>query len=191
MDKKKSDQEGIGKHSIVSETSTEDSKNTGSDTHEPMGEVFEQNDTSKNYYMSKRLSTTSFVISMISILVIGLIFLLGLNFYLNKDNHTINLNNWATLTSAPVSFDLNIDSPDDESLVFDKSLLVSGKTSANTPILISSDSSDWAIQSDSSGNFSQTITLIAGLNRLTITAYDSNGNSKVIQRTVYYSENKI
>jgi hypothetical protein len=95
------------------------------------------------------------------------------------------------VTSAPVSITLEVSSPDEDTLSFEPSVLISGKTVANSPVLISSKSSDLVVTSKSDGSFSTLMDLSEGTNNIQITTFDKNGEKKDINRAVYYSKEKI
>lgn len=92
---------------------------------------------------------------------------------------------------APVSFDLELSSPDNQIISFQSSVIVSGTTSPNTPLIISNDSGDFEIDSDTQGLFSKAVSLGSGLNHITITAFDPSGNKKEITREVYFSKEQL
>lgn len=142
--------------------------------------------------MNKVLSTKIFIVAQALILVLGLIFLGGLYFILNSEQYNKTpLQNYRPVTREPVSFNLEITNPDDEILVFDKSLIVSGRTSSKATIIISNLDQNMGLQADSNGEFSKVVDLTNGENEIEIAAFDENGNTKSFSRTIFYSEEKI
>lgn len=141
--------------------------------------------------MGKKLSLQTFIISVILILIFGLVFIFGLNYLINKDTKKPNWQLNLPVTTEPISFNLEITNPDDSILSFDKNLLLSGKTSPEATIIVSSEDGDQGLEPDSKGEFNQIIKLKSGLNTITVTAFDSLGNQKQDKRTVFYSEEKI
>lgn len=138
------------------------------------------------------MSTKVFVISHLTILILSLVFLGGLYFVLNSDEiFSSSLKNYLPVTKKPVSLYLNLNSPDDEVLVFDKSLLVSGTTTPKSVVIISLEKSDAGTEANNKGDFSKIIELSEGLNLITVTSFDSEGNSKQVSRTIFYLEEKI
>lgn len=131
------------------------------------------------------------ILTALSVIVLGLIGYTGYHFITASQNRPLALTSLGTITHEPVSFDLEVDNPDDELLVYDSSLLVSGKTSPNASVIISDGDQDLALSASSTGDFSQVVTLSTGLNRILINAFDDQGNTKQVARTVYYSEEKI
>lgn len=111
---------------------------------------------------------------------------------LNQDKfQTAPLINYRPVSSKPISFSLEINNPDDNLLSFDKSLIISGKTSPKATVIIWSDDLDTGFSVNPDGSFSKVVTLDPGLNILNITSFDSVGNSKSISKTVFYSEEKL
>ena len=101
------------------------------------------------------------------------------------------MTNLAPVTKAPVSFDLEVSGPEDEILVFDKSVLVSGTTSPNAQVIVTNGSNSKEVDADSQGEFSQLTALTPGLNYIFVSAFDDQGSTKQLERTVYYSEEKL
>ena len=134
-------------------------------------------------------SKAPLILVIIVALVVAGFFLLK-NVHLNQSTSAV-LKSFDPITHQPVSFDLQVTNPDDQSLLFDKSLLVSGKTSSKAKIIISDDGDDTEVDADQDGNFSQSITLDSGLNHLVIAAFADNGDSKQVVRTIYYSQDQL
>lgn len=141
------------------------------------------------------LSFTAFLASHLLIFLIAL-GVLGWVYYMLYD---INLplggksitETYKPVTSAPISFNLDLNNPEDNALVFDKTIVVSGKTSPNSTVIISVNETESATESNSRGDFSKVLVLVPGLNRVTVDAFDSQGNTKQVQRLVYFSEEKL
>lgn len=112
----------------------------------------------------------------------GVSFLLG-----NRKNDSYQ----KPLTSTPSSFILELSNPEDNSLVFDNSVIVSGTASPNSYILISSNDYDYGLEVGTNGQFSQVFSLIPGLNIIKVAIFDESGNSKSLMKNVYYSTEKI
>lgn len=140
--------------------------------------------------MNRKLSIPAFIFSMLGILLVSLGGLLLLYKILNpqmKTNYMLGL----PVTREPVSLILNLHSPDDDWLVFMPELLVSGKTLPKTMVLISLPQKDLMIEANILGDFSSTVTLNPGVSQISVAAFDNLGNSKIENRTVYYSLEKI
>lgn len=141
--------------------------------------------------MFRKISTTSFVFSMLVILILGFAFLIVLHFYVNPKQIPVTFQDYQPVTSLLVSLTLDLSNPDDNLLVFDSSVLVSGKTVPGTLVLITANDQNQLLTASSDGYFSQTVKLQSATNQLSISAFDSLGNYKSEQRTIYYSEEKL
>lgn len=142
--------------------------------------------------LKKKLSSKQFILSHLLILIIGLICLGTLYFILNiqyKSSSNPFFN--GPVTSKPKSFTLTLDQPADESLSFNPSILVSGKTSPHLDVLISTDDNDQVIEAKSDGTFSLTLTLNEGVNNIKIVAFDQTGDVRETSKLVYYSKEKL
>lgn len=95
------------------------------------------------------------------------------------------------MTSPPKSLRLSLDQPDDDSLTFQSATVVSGKTAPLLDVLISTDTQDLVIRSKPDGSFSTVLNLDEGVNNITVAIFDSTGDSRVAERTVYFSKEKL
>lgn len=109
-----------------------------------------------------------------------------LSFQIFPQKEQSSLISSAPVTSEPISLSLNLSSPDNNLLVFDSDILVSGKTSSQATLILSLDEDDFAMEVDTSGNFSSTLKLKNGVNHLIVTVFDHQGNSKSESRTIYF-----
>lgn len=144
--------------------------------------------------MNKKLSTKTFVITSLLILIFGLSYLAGLYYILDiqYQRHGSSYSpSGGPITSAPATLKLEIDQPDDDQLVFSDFLIVSGKTAPNLEVLISGNNYDEVIKAKADGTFSTIFTLTGGVNRLGITVFDATGDQKKVFKTIYYSKEKI
>ena len=141
--------------------------------------------------MNKTLSQRFFIISMCLIFSISLGYLVTIYFILNPQTPKENLITSLPVTKEPVSLSLTVSSPNDNSLVFNENILISGKASSGSVVILSSEDDDVVITSSKDGNFSLTYKLSPGTNDFTIGAFDATGNNKKEERTVYYSKDKI
>ena len=142
--------------------------------------------------LNQKLSAKQFIISHFLILFAGLVFLGGLYYILNIQYQKPQrpfLN--GPVTSLPKSLRLDLDQPDDNSLTFKSSIVVSGKAASLVDVLISKDTSDLVIQSKPDGSFSTVLNLDEGVNNITVTIFDTTGDSRFAERTVYYSKEII
>lgn len=86
---------------------------------------------------------------------------------------------------------LNIISPEDNLLVFDSSLNITGNTINNSQIVISTSTENFTGQSNQDGQFNIPIKLEAGLNIVKISSIDSEGNQLDTEINITYSTAKI
>lgn len=142
--------------------------------------------------LGRKLSTKQFILSQIVILAVTLLFLGGLYYLLNiQYQKPKNLFTNGPLTTAPKSLRLSLDQPDDDTLTFQSSIIVSGKTAPSSDVLISTETQDLVIKSKTDGSFSTVLKLDEGVNRILVAVFDATGDSRSTERTVYYSKEKI
>lgn len=98
---------------------------------------------------------------------------------------------YGPVTTAPKSLRLDLDQPDEDTLSFSSSIIVSGTTGPKKDVLISTDTNDFVILSKSDGSFSTVLNLDEDINRITVVVFDTTGDSRIAKRTVYYSKEKI
>lgn len=142
--------------------------------------------------LSIKLSTKYFILSHLLILVICLIFLGSLHYMVNiqyQQPKNVFLN--GPVTTLSKSLRLDLDQPDQDVLIFTPSIIVSGKTGPNKEVLISTDTADLVIKSKLDGSFSTVLNLDEGVNRITAIVFDSTGDFRSVERTVYFSKDKI
>lgn len=143
-----------------------------------------------NMKLSQKLSPKIFWLSQAAILFLGLTFLGTLYYLLYTPGQEVSLQA-GPVTSYPRTLRIDLDQPDDNVLTFSSSLLVSGSTLADLPVLISSESQDSVVLAGENGSFSTVIKLSEGVNNLTVVVFDPAGETKQLERTVYYSKEKI
>lgn len=143
-------------------------------------------------FLFKKIPPKYFLLSQFALLFFGLLFLFYINYIINIQYKVSDKPfSQGPLTSAPKSFILTLDQPADNSLVFEDSLLISGKSGPNMEILIYSDTQDLVIKSKVDGTFSQSLSLSEGVNNIKVVAFDKEGNSREEKRTLYYSEERL
>lgn len=121
----------------------------------------------------------------------GITLIIGVYAVVNFHKPTQNYSVSGPVTSAPASLTLELDSPDDDLLVFDSDLRLSGKTLPNLRVLITSGAKNQIVQSETDGNFTSDFELGNGVNEITVTVFDESGEERSLQRTIYYSKEKI
>ncbi len=95
------------------------------------------------------------------------------------------------VTTLPKSLRLDLDQPDQDSLSNSESIIVSGKTGPGKEVLISTNTEDLVIKSKVDGSFSTLLNLDEGVNKITAVVFDTTGDSRSTERTVYYSKEKL
>jgi hypothetical protein len=128
---------------------------------------------------------------LFTLLTLGVIGFLGYRFVLAGASQGLKWTNISPVTQQPVSIELNISSPDDGTVVYDKNLLVSGKTAPKALLIVSDNVDDLAVNADANGDFQANLILDSGFNHLVIQAFDSQGVAKQMVRDIYYSEDKL
>ncbi|MBI2338535.1 hypothetical protein HYU95_05125 [Candidatus Daviesbacteria bacterium] len=142
--------------------------------------------------LGKKLSLKQFILSLTLIFITGLGFIAGLYYLLNLEyQKQQDPFSKGPVTTLPKSLRLDLDQPADDTLTFQPSVVVSGQTSPEIYVLISTDTSDTVIQSKSNGSFSTVLNLEEGVNRIKTVVFDPTGDSRFIERTVYYSKEKL
>lgn len=118
----------------------------------------------------------------------------GLAFYLYQATKTISPSNTKTVSPSSPSptpkstIFLSLDRPKDEEVVDTKTITISGKTTSDATIVISTPSDDQVISpAAKNGDFSSTVTIGDGENLITVTAIAVNGEEVKILRTVTFS----
>jgi hypothetical protein len=86
---------------------------------------------------------------------------------------------------------LSITSPQDNSLLDQEEIEITGKTSPSANIVILFEEGEEIIQADGQGEFKKTITLSGGANEITITAVDQDGNEASKVLNLVYSTAQI
>lgn len=145
-----------------------------------------------NMKLGRKLSGKHFIFANIIILFTGLVFLGVLYYILNiQYERPKNLLSNGPVTLSPKSFLLSLEQPEDDSLIFTDSIDVSGKTAPSKEVLVYTETRDMVIESKPDGSFSGSLDLDEGENRITVAVFDSTGESRSLERTVYYSKEKI
>lgn len=142
----------------------------------------------KKSFFDHQLSFKQFIISQLLILIIGSLIIGALGYLLKEER--VDWKDRGPVTRKPISFNLELNNPEDESLVFEKSLVVSGKTSPKATVLISAQSTI-GLEANGKGEFYKVVDLSPGVNVITVEAFDQDGSQKTAKRVVYFSEEKI
>ena len=86
---------------------------------------------------------------------------------------------------------MDLTQPDDDNLVFQSSILVSGKTTPQSEVLIFTEFQNLIVKSKNDGSFSVTLDLMEGENKITAVVFDQIGDSRSAEKTVFYSKEQI
>jgi hypothetical protein len=129
----------------------------------------------------------SFIMVLIGLLVAGAAF------YFYQSTKVVPASK-TTLTVSPTptpasksNIFITISEPTDETVVGNKTLQISGKTTADATVVVITDSDQQIVQPSTLGNFSTTIILGNGENIIQIEAISPDGGAAFAQRTITYS----
>ncbi len=137
------------------------------------------------------MKTERVVLSFIAVLI-GLV-VAGGAFYIYQSTKSIPSYKIPTITLQKTTptpqpgILLTIDQPADESVVSDKTITISGKTVPDATIIVNTGTDDEVVNPSGQGNYSVTLTLDSGENKIVVTAIDSSGNETTKTITVTYS----
>lgn len=136
------------------------------------------------FYQSKKLIVAAIFI-VVSLTTTGLIL------SQTQKPEPITTTDTQAFTPSPTPLTLSIESPKDETLVTDGTIVIKGETSPNTTVTFFTDTADDSVESDVNGNFQGSLPLENGINTLTITAYSESGEEKSITLDVVYDAENI
>lgn len=105
----------------------------------------------------------------------------------NESQPIVNEN----LQNEEEKMSLSITSPQDNSLLDQEEIEITGKTSPLANIVILFEEGEKIIQTDEQGDFKETIELSGGANEITITAVDQDGNEASKVLNLVYSTAQI
>ncbi len=147
----------------------------------------------ENNILSKKLSSKTFILTQLILVILGLGFIFFIYYKINIEYQPIRSRSLGNgpITTAPSSLTLDLSSPDEDLLTYQSSLIVSGATQPNIPVLISTGTQNAVVQSKIDGSFSTVINLTEGENKIKIAVFSSTGDQRVILKSVYYSKERI
>lgn len=137
--------------------------------------------------MKKERVVLAFIAAIIGLLVAGVAF------YIYQSSKTIHVPNPTTSPSVKNPAEkiqnviLNLTSPQDESVINNKVVQVSGNTKPDATIIVLTELDQKVVTPSSEGDFSTTVNIDSGENIIEITAIAPNGEEKTIKRTVTFS----
>jgi hypothetical protein len=123
-------------------------------------------------------------------IILGLVVAFGvyrINSTLSGKNRGAGIVTPTPKSSTPGEFKIVLDKPSDNDVITNDSVLVSGLTRPLSWITVSGEDSDYIVQSDTSGVFSQDVELTPGVNQIKVTAFEASGGTSVTQVLVVYS----
>ena len=93
--------------------------------------------------------------------------------------------------SPTTAFNLEIISPEDESLLNEAEITLVGKTQPGAMVVVVSEQKEEIVEADKDGNFELQITLISGTNEISITAFSQEGEEVTKTLRLVYSKTEI
>ncbi|MBI2431229.1 MAG: hypothetical protein HYV39_04405 [Candidatus Levybacteria bacterium] len=137
------------------------------------------------------MKTEKVVISFIAV-VIG-IFVAAIGFYFYQTTKVIketdlkNIKTPLSPTPKKSSLFITLDSPKDEEVTDKRTITLSGTTTPNATVIVTTMTNDYMLTPTPTGSFSSSIVLENGQNEITILAVAQNGEEEKIVRTVTVS----
>lgn len=138
-------------------------------------------------HMKQERVILSFIMVLIGLLVAGIAFYFYQTTKVVSDKSSINSSSSVVSPTPKPTIFLVLNEPNNEIVVSNKTLTVSGKTNPEATIIIITDSDQLVLKPSSQGDFSTTITLESGQNLIRIRAVTPNAETIVTDRTVTYS----
>lgn len=130
----------------------------------------------------------SFVAVLVGLLVAGVAFYLYQSTKALSPTSTHGVSVTSPTPTPKLATFLTIDSPQDESVTDNKTITISGKTTGDSTILLSTPTSDMIVTPvGSTGTYSASTTIQSGENVITLTAIAPNGDEVQKKITITYS----
>jgi hypothetical protein len=123
-------------------------------------------------------------------IVLGLIVAFGvyrINSTISGKNRGAGIATPTPKSAALGEFKVVLDKPGENDVITTDSVIVSGLTRPLSWITFSGEDSDYIVQSDTSGVFSQDVELTSGVNQIKVTAFEASGRTSATQVLVVYS----
>lgn len=131
---------------------------------------------------------------MIVASIIGIAFGLVIAFGVYRINSSLKPNGKKSQTSTTPNpkaiiseFKIALDKPQNNDVLTVDTVPVTGITKPLIWITISGEDADYILQSDDKGEFKQDVDLVAGINQIKLTAFDTNGSQSLEKVLVVYS----
>lgn len=124
--------------------------------------------------------------------IIGVSFGLIITFGTYRINSFFNKSKAISTEATPSpkdnqEFKITLDKPENDDVVTQNSVTVSGITKPLIWITVSGEDDDYILQAGDNGVFTQNVNLIPGVNQIKITAFDPEGNESIEKVLVIYS----
>ncbi len=136
------------------------------------------------------MKTERIVVSFFAI-VVGLAAAGGAFYFYQKTTNmpqSKGLSSFITPSPTPdTAHLLEVSSPKDESVSDKKTITITGKTTTNATLLISTENDDQIVKATAKGDFSTTVTLPDGTSMIRIAAIFPDGEEKQVTQTITYS----
>jgi hypothetical protein len=123
-------------------------------------------------------------------ILLGIIIAFGVwrvNSSISNNTPPPTINESPTPTSSPIGFDITLSQPQDNDVITSSPMTVSGITKPLSWIVISGESSDYVLQSNADGTFSQEVDLTPGVNQIQATTFSPEGDQTQAKVIVVYS----
>lgn len=127
--------------------------------------------------------------------IAGIIFGIIVAFGIWRANSALNSKSTSTSketldvspTLTPQEFNLSLAKPEEDDVISETPMILSGVTTPSAWVVISAEDEDYVSSADESGAFSQEVNLLGGVNNLTVFAIDVNSKSAEKQISVVFS----
>ncbi|MBI2032945.1 MAG: hypothetical protein HYT10_00530 [Candidatus Levybacteria bacterium] len=129
----------------------------------------------------------SFIAVVIGIIVAGVAFYIYQSTKILPPSNTKPLSVTKPSPTPPTTIFLSLEQPADEDVVDKKVITVSGKTTKDATVVVSTPVADQVVTPTSTGSFSTTVTIDDGGNQIEVTAIGANGEEATQTRTVTFS----
>lgn len=129
----------------------------------------------------------SFIALLLGLLAAGVVFYFYQSTKVVSPSKLKQITIKSTSPTPEPSIYLSIDSPKDESVLDKKTVTISGTTTPDAVIVVSTYSSDQVVSPAQNGNFSISQSLQDGQNLIEITAIAPNGEEAKVTKTVTFS----
>lgn len=132
------------------------------------------------------MKTEKVVLAFIAIIVGLLVAFIG--FFIYQSTRAIPSSKIPTLSVAKptptpkLAIFLTVTSPENESVTNKRTISLSGQTTPDATIVVTTNSEDQVVTPAANGNYSITVNLLDGVNRVVLTAIASNGDE--VQKTL-------